>query len=67
MNNEELVPVMSSVGWFVVETIERMQDNGFDNAEIMVALDLPTEAHLTHMLIWAERERNELVDGFLPE
>lgn len=65
--DEELVPVMSAVGWFVVETIERMQDNGFTNEEIMVALDLPTEHHLVHMLTWAEREREELLSEFLSE
>lgn len=58
---EELVPSMSALGWLIVEIIERMQEQGWDVDDICMALDLPTEYHLYHMLEWAERERSEML------
>lgn len=63
--DDDLVPVMSAVGWYVVECIERMIDRGFTSEEICQALDIPTEYHLQHMLTWATREREELLGELL--
>lgn len=65
--DEELVPTMSTVGWFVIETIERMLNLCYSVPEICDVLDLPTHEHMFYLLEWARREREELIDGLLSE
>lgn len=56
----ELAASLSSTGWFVVETIERMMEHSFTPEEIMLALDLPSEDHLAYLLQRGHEERMEL-------
>lgn len=57
---EEYEASLTTTGWFIVETIERMQRLGFETQDICDALDLPTEGHMKYMLFRGEEERQKL-------
>ncbi len=56
---QEDLPVLTDIGWHVVETIERMKDLNFSTDDICDALDI-TDALMYLMLAKGELERAEL-------
>lgn len=59
MHSEEEVPVLTEVGWFVVETIERMTGLQFSLFDICDALEITPDLH-DLLLAKAHMERTQL-------